>query len=460
MGSLDVARIVVAGTRSGVGKTTVATGLMAAFSAAGTVTAAAKVGPDFIDPGYHSVAIGGRPSRNLDPFLQPPSLLPALAARAARGAQLLVVEGVMGLFDGLGSGREASTAHVAGILAAPVVLVVDAAGVGRSIAAEVTGYRSFDPAAPRAPALAGVVLNRVGSDRHEALLRESLSAIGMPVLGALRRDDRLAWRDRHLGLVPVAERPEAVATSLRSLSAVVADRLDLEAIAAIAASAPPVPAPALPRGTPAGRAVVAVASGRAFSFAYPDNLEALEDAGAELAFFDPTRDRSLPDGATALYAGGGFPEVYAGELASNRPLLEEVARRAGRDLVTWAECGGMLWLARSLGGVAMAGVLPATATMTGGPTLGYRRATVLEDNPVLRAGSVVSAHEHHYSSTSPSGSAMRVEVAAGGGGRREGFAGRAMLASYLHLHLGGDPRPAERFVCAASARASHGATGG
>ena len=445
-------RLVVAGTHSGTGKTTVATGLMAALRAAGTTVAAAKIGPDFIDPGYHEVATG-RPGRNLDVHCCGAAAVAALAARAARGADVLVVEGVMGLFDGIGSTSESSTAHVAALLDAPVLLVVDGSSLGGSVAALVHGY---DDTLARTAGrhVAGVVLNRVGSDTHEAILREALERAGATVLGALRRDPALTWRDRHLGLVPVVEQRDAVAASVRHLASVVARSVDLAAVERVARAAPVVRPDPLPVTRITGRVRVAVASGPAFGFAYPDNLERLEEAGAELVPFDPLHAPALPAGAAALYAGGGFPEVFAAGLAANTPLLADVRRAVARGLVTWAECGGMLWLCRSIGGRRLCGVLPAHGAMGDRLAVGYRRAEVRRDSPVAAAGSVLRGHEHRYSTVTPPGDAL---VLTGTSGTAAGgWATPTLLASYLHLHLGADPGPAERFVAAAAAPAAEG----
>ncbi len=434
----------VAGVASGAGKTTVATGLMAALRARGYRVAAAKVGPDFIDPGYHALATG-RPSRNLDSWICGEAAIAPLAGRSAAGADLLVVEGVMGLFDGArGDGPDASTASIARLLDAPVLLVVDASAMSRSVAAIVHGYASFESDLR----VAGVVLNRVGSPGHLELLREALAPLGVPVLGALRRDDAWAWRDRHLGLVPAVEQPAAVTASLERLAAATLRSVDLDAIVALARSATTrsVDDPVLPER--AGQARVAVAGGPAFSFVYRDNLEALVAAGAELLDFDPLSDPALPAGTEALYIGGGFPEVYAAELASNKALLADVRARVSNGLVTWAECGGLLWLARSLDGVALAGVLPTDAEMTSRLTLGYRTAAARRDTPLATAGTVLRGHEFHYSTLDPPGDALRLrgwQVEALGG-----FATPRLMASYLHLHLGGDPAPACRFVATAS----------
>ena len=443
----------VAGTASGVGKTTVATGLMAALRARGVKVAAAKVGPDFIDPGYHAVATG-RPARNLDAWMSGPDAMAPLAARAGSDADVLVIEGVMGLFDGAANGLPtASTAHVASLLDAPVVLVVDASSLSDSVAALVHGYATFDPGVR----LAGVVLNRVGSEGHELMLREALAPLGLPVLGVLHRNAAWAWRDRHLGLVPVAEQPHQVRRSVERLAAATAGSCDLDAVLGLAATAPARTVGALPQPRPSGRARVAVASGPAFSFVYRDNLEALQRAGAEVVPFDPLTDSALPPGCAGLYAGGGFPETFAEALSANRPLLADVRRRVGTGLVTWAECGGLLWLARSLDGRPLAGVVGADATMTDRLTLGYRLARVQVDNPVAAAGDELRGHEFHYSATTPAGHALALRSRFRSG--PSGFASPTLLASYLHLHLAAAPAVAERMVATASAASARTAAG-
>ncbi len=443
-------RLVIAGTHSGAGKTTIATGIMAALSRSGLKVASAKVGPDYIDPGYHSLATG-RPGRNIDTWMCGSDSPSVLAAHAARGSDLLVVEGVMGLFDGVGSGHEASTAEVALALQAPVVLVVDASSMSASVAAIVHGYATLRPEVR----VAGVILNRVGSTNHESLLREALAGGRIPVLGAVHRDDALVWRDRHLGLVPVTEDRLRLERSVERLAGAVAARVDLGALVTLARSAPLVNPGTRHDALPSATARIAIAAGRAFSFTYPDNLERLEEAGAQLCPFDPLDDADLPDGAEGLYAGGGFPEVYAEALASNRELLGAVGRRVAAGMVTWAECGGLLWLARSLDGHQMCGAIPADARMGTDLHLGYRTATALVANPVTRAGSVLRGHEFHYSSLDPAGDAMRIEHRRGGSAQTAlaGHASPTMMASYLHVHLGTDPAPAERFVAAVAATA-------
>jgi len=438
-------RLVVAGTHSGVGKTTVATGIMAALRRAGHAVAGAKAGPDFIDPGYHALACG-RPPRNLDPWLCGAGAMVPLAARAAAGADVLVVEGVMGLFDGAADGTPSSTAEVAKTLEAPVVLVVDAASMSASVAALVHGYATYDPTVR----LAAVVLNRVGSDRHEVQLREALEPLGVPVLGALRRDDRLSWRDRHLGLVPVVEAPEEVGSALATLAEAVTEGIDLAGAMAIARSAPTRPAdpvrlppPPVAEGT---GPVVAVAGGPAFSFTYTDTIEALEAAGARVVGFDPAVDEHLPEGADGIMVGGGFPEVHVARLAANHVLLAEVRRQLAGGLVTWAECGGLMWLCRSLDGRPLVGAVPAEARMTGRMSLGYRRGRLRAESPLGPAGTSLTGHEFHYSKVDPPGDGL--ELSSRWGTHLDGFAGPSLVATYLHHHPGGDPSAVAAFVAA------------
>ena len=433
-------RVVIAGTHSGVGKTTVATGLMAALTARGVKVASAKVGPDFIDPGYHALATG-RPARNLDAWMCGVDAIGPLAGRAGADADVLVIEGVMGLFDGAGDGTPSSTADIARLLDAPVVLVIDASSMSQSVAAIVHGFATLDPHVR----VAGIVLNRVASPGHELLLLAALEPLGLPILGVLGRDDTFSWRDRHLGLVPVAERPDAVRASLRALTAAIDRSCDLDGVMRLAATAPAlvVGAPRLPE--PVGPARVALAAGPAFSFTYQDNLDSLAAAGAELVPFDPCRDERLPEGCTGLLAGGGFPEVYAGALADNGALLADVRDRiTGGGLAVWAECGGLLWLADRLDGRPMAGVVATEGEMTKRLTLGYRAAVTCSATPLGPAGTVLRGHEFHYSTTSPAGDAL--SLTGRHGESTGGFASPSMLASYLHVHLGNAPELAAAFV--------------
>ena len=432
-------RIVIAGTSSGVGKTTVATGLLAALKQKGLTPAGAKVGPDFIDPGYHSLACG-RPPRNLDAWLCGPDAIAPLAARAGHGADVLIIEGVMGMFDGAVDSAPSSTADVARLLDAPVVLVIDASAMSSSVAALVHGFTRFDPSVR----VEGIILNQVGSDGHELLLREALAPLGTPVIGALKRDDAFKWRDRHLGLVPVAEKHHEVEASLGRLAHAVTNQVDLDALVAIAQNAPTRTTDEVPVPTTGNAVTVAVAGGPAFSFTYTDTLDALEAAGATIAIFDPLRDEHLPPDVDGLIIGGGFPEEYASTLTSNHSLLAGLkgAHQAGTPI--WAECGGLLLLAEELDGHPMAGVVPARAQMTPRLTLGYRHATTQSESPIGPTGTTLRGHEFHYSASDPGGQALILDSRFGS--RPEGWAGPGLLATYLHYHPGGDPEPLARFA--------------
>jgi cobyrinic acid a,c-diamide synthase len=454
-------RLVVAAPASGHGKTTVATGLMAALRGRGLVVSGHKVGPDYIDPGYHALATG-RPGRNLDPVLCGEDLIAPLFAHGAAGADIAVVEGVMGLFDGRGTTSFGSTAHVARLLSAPVLLVVDAAAQGRSVAALVSGFLAYDPGV----VIGGVVLNRVGSARHAEILRAALDDLDVPVLGMLHRDDGIAAPSRHLGLVPVAEREGSARQAVGRLAVLVSEAVDLAAVEVLANRAGPLdvaawsPAPGEHSGpgqsighpmspepsNPSGQPVVAVAGGAAFSFCYTETAELLAAAGADVATVDPLRDEALPPGCRALVLGGGFPEMHAGELSANERLRADVARLAAAGAPVVAECAGLLYLARELDGQPMCGVLGTTARMTSRLTLGYRDATAPGDSALAPAGTRVRGHEFHRTVAEPAASAVPAWSVEG---RPEGFVQHQVHASYLHLHWAGYPQLAHRLVAAA-----------
>ena len=449
-----IPRLVVAGTSSGAGKTTVATGLLAALTVRGVRATGAKVGPDFIDPSYHALACG-RPGRNLDAFLSGPERIAPLFRHGSQGAEVAIVEGVMGLYDGAsGRGELASTAHVAKLLDAPVVLVVDAAAMARSVAAIVHGYASFDPEVH----IAGVILNRVGSPWHATLLREALEPLGIPVLGAVPRDAGVATPERHLGLVPVAEREAKVGELIGRLGDVVAQHCDLPGLLALARTAPDVPGPRWSPepdpDAPSPAARIAVAHGPAFSFHYTENLELLRAAGAELVALDPLADEELPPHTGGLLLAGGFPEVFGAELAANAGLRADVAQFARRGRPVLAECGGLLYLGVELDGHRMCGVLPTRAHMGERLTLGYREARAACDHHVWEAGTAVRGHEFHQSVVDPpAGDAPAWTLAARGTERPEGHVAGGVHASYLHTHWAATPEVATRMVAAAAAPA-------
>ncbi|MFI2631240.1 cobyrinate a,c-diamide synthase [Streptomyces collinus] len=480
--SASVPRLVIAAPSSGSGKTTVATGLMAAFAARGLAVSPHKVGPDYIDPGYHALATG-RVGRNLDAYLCGPELVGPLFLHGAQGCDIAVVEGVMGLYDGAaGEGELASTAHVAKLLRAPVVLVVDASSQSRSVAALVHGFASWDPEVR----VGGVILNKVASDRHEELLREALDQAGVPVLGVLRRVPQVDTPSRHLGLVPVAERQAAAVEAVAAMAAQVSEGCDLDALAGLARSAgalsgaawdaaevvssppPPLPFPSSRGSAPAtppegsaprtpgrperprpqtpDRLVVAVAGGEAFTFSYAEHTELLTAAGADVVTFDPLRDEELPDGTVGLVIGGGFPEVYASELSANEPLRKAVAELAGSGAPVAAECAGLLYLCRELDGLPMCGVLDAGARMTERLTLGYRDAVAVGDSVLAAAGTRMRGHEFHRTAVEPGSGAEPAWGVRGPRPRVEGFVERGVHASYLHTHWASEPGVARRFV--------------
>ncbi|MCT4354991.1 cobyrinate a,c-diamide synthase [Streptomyces sp. Je 1-79] len=461
-----VARLVIAAPSSGAGKTTVATGLMAAFAGRGLAVSPHKVGPDYIDPGYHALATG-RPGRNLDAYMCGTGLIAPLFEHGARGCDLAVVEGVMGLYDGAADqGELASTAQVAKILKAPVVLVVDASSQSRSVAALVHGFASWDPEVR----IGGVILNKVATDRHEHLLREALGGSGVPVLGVLRRAPAVATPSRHLGLVPVAERQAAAVAAVAAQGEQVLQGCDLDALLALARSAPELHAEAweplrswadVPQGATGGRnpatgphpaqnrgrrPVVAVAGGAAFTFSYAEHTELLTAAGAEVVTFDPLRDEALPDGTSGLVIGGGFPEMYGAELSANEPLRKAVAALAASGAPVAAECAGLLYLARSLDGTPMCGVLDADARMSERLTLGYRDAVAVSDSSLAAAGARMRGHEFHRTVIEP-GAGMQAAWGLRQPERRmEGFVQQGVHASYVHTHWAGAPEAAVRFV--------------
>ena len=530
-----IPRLVLAAPASGSGKTTVACGLMAAFRARGLAVSGHKVGPDYIDPSYHALATG-RPPRNLDPVLCGEELIAPLFLHGAAGAQVAVVEGVMGLFDGIyertvvrrSCDDFGSTAHVARLLNAPVVLVIDSSKAGRSVAALVAGFAGFDPRTR----VAGVILNRVGSDRHEQLLRDALSPSGIPVFGAIRRTGAIETPSRHLGLIPAAERHAQAIAAISHMSALIQDSCDLAALLSLARHSPPLPAPpwtptltpphpsipptptpsapvplppappgppppapastapgppppapaSVPDISPVGRDVgyfgrvsavdsgfavtfvhdsppnqpqgpkspresrglVAVAGGAAFTFGYTEQVELLEAAGLEVARFDPLRDEDLPEGTAGLIIGGGFPEVHAAELSANERLRSRVAALAASGVPVLAECAGLLYLARTLDGQPMCGVLDVDAAMSPKLTLGYRLARAMTDSPIAGKGDQIRGHEFHRTEV-PSGLQPAWLLEPGG---PEGHVKGSVVASYLHTHWAGHPTAAARFAAA------------
>ena len=449
--------LVIAGVGSGVGKTTVTLGLLEALRRRGVRVQPFKVGPDFIDPGFHTL-VAGRSSYSLDGWMCSREHVRGTVARQAGGADLALVEGVMGCFDGRGAlSDEGSTAEIAKWLGAPVVLVVDARAMARSAGAVVLGFESFDPALD----LAGVIFNRVAGDTHWRWLRESVTARCRAIpLGYLPRRDSLALPERHLGLVTAVERG-LPGPLLDELSEAMTTSIDLERLQALARSdvAPAEPAVAAP-GAPI-RARIGVARDLAFQFYYPANFDLLRAAGAELVFWSPLRDAELPD-VDALYLGGGYPEVYAGDLAANAPMREAVRAFAAAGGPVYAECGGLLYLAEALEDEAgrlhpMVGLLPTIGRMVPKRlTLGYAEVEVTRETPLGPAGTMARGHEFHASRIDPVPEwvprAYTVQMSRGGTPRAEGYLIGAALMSYVHLHFGSNPVLVDHLVRHVGAR--------
>jgi cobyrinic acid a,c-diamide synthase len=451
-------RLVIAGAHSGAGKTTLTAGLIAAWRRRGLIVQPFKAGPDYIDPSYHTLA-ASRSCRNLDTWMLSPDAVRASFARGSRGADLAVVEGVMGLFDGFSYADETgSTAHLAKLLAAPVVLALNIRSLARSAAAMAQGYAGFDPALP----LAGFILNHAGSASHgEGVARCITAATGLPCFGWLPRDERLHIPERHLGLVPTAEQGRWEAF-IAAAAEHVTEYLDVDALLA-AATSPPFPPPSQREPvlslSKEGWGIgcrIAVARDEAFNFYYEDNLDLLREAGAELVFFSPLNDPALPAGSRGIYIGGGFPEVYAERLAANTTLRAELRRAIAGGLPTYAECGGLMYLTQSitdLDGRAypMAGALPGRSAMTGHLTLGYRQVVTLADTLLAPAGISLRGHEFHYSEwvgLPAAQAAYRIINGVNDQVCLEGFASPTLLASYIHLHWAALPDLAARFVAA------------
>jgi cobyrinic acid a,c-diamide synthase len=442
--------IVIAGTQSGVGKTTVTLGLLAALRRRGLTVQPFKVGPDFIDPGHHSRA-AGRVCRNLDGWMLSREANLALFRRQARGVDAAVVEGVMGLFDGYDGASEAgSTAQMAKWLELPVLLVVDARAMARSAAALVHGFASFDPDLP----LAGVVFNRIGSAAHLEYLQQALASLpGVRCFGGLPRDRELAIPERHLGLATAEDHP-LDEVYLGRLADHLETHLDLPGLLAALPELTLPEEPAKATALPLVR--LGVARDRAFCFYYPENLELLAGFGAELVFFSPLDDRELPADLDGIYLGGGYPELYAGQLAANAGLRQALKAAAAGGLPIYAECGGLMYLARELRDLEgqdhpMVGVFPFTVRMLPRlKALGYREVSLTAPGLLGPAGTTARGHEFHYSEIVGESETVarlyRLTPRKGGEGTREGYGAGNVLGSYVHLHFASNPDVARHLV--------------
>ena len=443
--------VVIAGVRSGVGKTTIATGIMGALVRRGLRVQPFKAGPDYIDPSYHQLACGV-PSRNLDTWLLPHPTVSELFQRASARGDISVIEGVMGVFDGHSSlTEEGSTAQLAKLLDVPVILVADAAKVARSVAAEVLGYQQFDPDLR----IAGVILNGVGGPRHMEFCQPQIEATtGLPVIGYLPRREEFLQPERHMGLIPTVE-GTVVQEWYDAVIQQIEETIDLDRVLQIAATARPlqVSPQVFPEQIQPKRAKIAIARDKAFSFYYQDSLDLLEAWGADLVPFSPLEDSFLPEGIGGIYIGGGFPEMFARELSENAPMLSAVSEAVKRDMPVYAECGGLMYLGESLSDLEgkqhpMVGAIPVVSSMNERRLhLGYRQIEARTDGPLLRQGEQVRGHEFHWSVLEhPPGEEQSVYKVIDQDGRPEGFQMGSVWASYIHVHLGSKPSLASRFV--------------
>ncbi len=446
-------RFVIAAPQGRSGKTTASIAIGRGLAGRGITVQPFKKGPDFIDPSWLSAACG-RTCYNLDAFLMGEELVMRSFAARCEGADVAMVEGAMGLFDGPGPGGQGTVAALARDLGAPVILVVNASRMTRSIAAMVSGYQHFEPDTN----IAGVVLNRVAGSRHEARLTEALREhCGIPVLGALPKEGAGYMAERHLGLVPVKEdeRAEGVIESVYRRAK---DHLDLDGILAVARKATVKSSDGL-RQQAAKRVScsIGVFYDRAFNFYYPDNLEALEREGAQVVLIDALHDRALPD-IDGLYIGGGFPELHARELEANEALRREVREQIKAGMPVYAECGGLMYLSRGItwkgARYAMAGAIPAEVELSDRPVgHGYVEAEVVAANPFFEKGQRLRGHEFHHSRLAFSGApqfAYSVVRGHGVNGRSDGFIYNNLFAAYMHLHALGVPGWASAFAARAA----------
>ncbi len=442
--------IVIGGTTSGVGKTTVAMGLMGVLGRHHIKVQPFKIGPDYIDPSHHT-RVTGEPSRNLDTWMLPPNAVIELFTRAMAGKDIAVIEGVMGLYDGRYSiSEEGSTAELAKLMGAPVILVLDSRKGARSLAALVTGYKTFDSALN----LVGVILNGIGSEVHLQLCQEAIEHYtDTPVLGYLPQSGNLSLPERHLGLIPSTEQP-ADREFLDRLITQCESTFNLPEILRLSekASPPEIEPTLFPSRSKASTVRIAVARDKAFSFYYQDNLDLLEAWGAEIVPFSPMQDTTLPEDISGIYIGGGFPEVYAAELAGNYAIKKEIKAVAKLGMPVYAECGGLMYLGNSIRDFQgkeypMVGVISLSSRIDKHrPSLGYRTVEALADGPILRKGQRVRGHEFHWSVLDGNSVSPNAYSIVDKDGQLEGFQQKGLLASYVHLHFGSLPSLALRFI--------------
>ena len=440
-------RIVIAATQSGAGKTTITSGILAALKKRGLNVQAYKVGPDYIDTGFHEIA-SGKASHNLDSWLVGEKKLGEIFFFGSKCAEIALIEGVMGLYDG-GLGGVSSTAQISQILASPVILVIDVKSMGTSAAAIALGFREFD----KNVNLAGVILNRVGSDSHKKIITDALEKLNIKCFGAIKRNAEFILPERHLGLVPTAE--NNFAEIIDKICATVESEVDIDALLKIANSAPPISFEKSLSPIPSSLSPkIAVAKDAAFNFYYEESLNELEKLGAEIVYFSPLESETLPANISGLIIGGGFPEIFAEKLQANKKIRASILTAAENNLPIYAECGGFMYLMNGITdfdgkNFEMCGVIPACAVMTDKlQTVGYVEAEILKDCIIGKAGEKLHAHEFHFSTAEilTDKNIFSCKRMRTGKFYRAGFTEKNIVASYLHIHFAGCPNAAESFV--------------
>lgn len=431
---MKIPRIVLAGTASGAGKTSITCAIIHGLRRLGYDIQAFKVGPDYIDPGYLSL-VSGRPAHNLDVWLMGGRrLLEEFTTKSQ--SDISVIEGVMGYYDGFsGSDNHSSTHHVASITKSKTILVLDAARAARSIAATALGFVKFH----RNSRIAGIILNRVGSRRHELLCRDALSPLKIPIVGVVPKSPEFALESRHLGLIPAVD--QNLQYRVQDIAAAISEFLDLECILDMAHESAPLPRYPKPRSK-RPTCTIAVALDDSFNFYYPSNLESLQRAGARIKFFSPVSDKK-PPACDGIYIGGGFPEVRSSALAKNSGMRHAIKRMAGAGLPLYAECGGLMYLTRSIHDekrYPMVGLLDAKTVMTGRALLNYTKADVVTRCIISGTRRQIHGHEFHYSKLSDIAKdlqfAYNLKIGCGISAERDGIIQDNTLASYCHLLLG------------------------
>ena len=444
----NIPRLVIAATQSGSGKTTITTGIIAALRRRGLIVQSYKIGPDYIDPGYHSLA-SGRSAHNLDSWLVSNDKLKEIFIQTSQNADIAIIEGVMGLYDG-GRNGISSTAEIAKLLNAPVILVIDAKSMGASAAAVALGFREYD----RDVNFAGVILNRIGSDNHKKMIEEALSEINIKSFGEIKRDNNLKTPERHLGLLPTSE--NETEELIKNIAGAINSQVNIDELIEIAKTAPALyfknaPKFRIPNTT--FRIKIAVANDEAFNFYYPESLRVLEDLGAEIVKFSPLQDKNIPN-VDGLIIGGGFPEMFAAQLEANISMRESIKTAVSKGLPTFAECGGYMYLMNEVidfegKSYKMVGAINNSAKMNNKlQMVGYVEAKLINDCILGKAGDVFHAHEFHFSNelNNNGQSALKCVKMRNDEKYFAGFVNDNIVASYLHIHFAGCVEAAKHFM--------------